>query len=336
MSKSALISHPLAPLALLLLLISLTACPTNTPATEAPSPDQSAYRQEIQDWQAERRAGMSNPDGWRALVGLDWLEPGTATVGGADTNDIVLPTENAPAQLGTLTIAGSEGANGDRAIRFQPADGVEVTTNEQPVTGEIALATDMNTDMNEDATVLEAGSLTLTVIERWEGDTARLALRSRDRGHPRLAHPPEVTFYPIDPAWRVEARFDRYDPPKQVPILNVLGMTADTPSPGTLVFEKDGSEYRIDALESGDELFLVFGDETNCHGTYCSGRYLYTEAPGEAGTVILDFNRAYDPPCAFTDFATCPLPPPQNELPLAVTAGEKYDKSYRSASGGHE
>jgi len=300
------------------------ACGEPGPGTDEPPLDEVAYREELAEWQAKRQAGMSNPDGWRALVGLDWLEPGETTVGGGVDNDIVLPTDNAPPRLGTFTVV-RDAENETRDVRFRPAEGVEVTVEGEPVTGEISLGT----DLEEATTVLEAGSLTVHVIEREDESGTRLALRTRDRNHPRLSEPPELSFYPIDPTWRLAARFEPYDPPRRISIVNVLGMISEEPCPGALVFEKDGTEHRIDALESGDELFLIFGDQTNCKGTYCAGRYLYTAGPGGDGaTVVLDLNRAYNPPCAFTELATCPLPPPQNKLALAVTAGERYEKGY--------
>lgn len=322
--------RPLTPLVLLTLL-GLAACTREAPAPEPPAFDEAAWRQEISEWQAKRQEGMSDPEGWRALVGLDWLEPGETTVGGAPENDVVLPTENAPPRVGTFTVEpGTD--DGAPKVRFRPTQGVDVTANGEPVRDEIPLAT----DLEDDTTVLEVGSLTLHVIAREEDDETRLAVRSRDRQHPRLEHPPELAYYPLDPAWRFEARFEPYDPPREVPIVNVLGMTSDETVPGALVFDKNGQEHRLDVLDSGDELFVIFGDETNCEGTYCSGRYLYTAKPAEGDTVVLDLNRGYNPPCAFTDFATCPLPPPQNKLPLAVTAGERYEKGYGGHDGGHE
>jgi len=319
----------------LLTLLVLAACTREAPAPEPPAFDETAWRAEIRDWQAERQAGMSDPDGWRALVGLDWLEPGETTVGAAENNDVVLATDNAPLRLGTLVVDRPEDGDAPE-VRFRPAEdgaeSVEVTANGEPVQDEIRLVT----DLEDETTVLEAGSLTLHVIERQEDGEARLALRSRDREHPRLAEPPELAYYPIDPDWRIEARFERYDPPRESRIVNVLGMISWERSPGAVVFEWDGDEHRLDTLDAGDELFVIFGDETNCEGTYCSGRYLYTSKPVWTDTVILDFNRAYNPPCAFTDLATCPLPPPHNELPIAVTAGEKYEPSYGGHDGGHE
>lgn len=312
-------------------LLTLAAYAPTTPAADPPAPDATAYRAEIREWQQKRQEGLSDPDGWRALVGLDWLEPGDTTAGGAADNGIVLATPNAPPHIGTFTVAATPDEDGHRTVRFRPTKDTEVTIEGEPVTGEIALSTDA--DGEAEPTILEAGSLRIQVIERPdEKNGTRLALRTRDRRHPRLDHPPQLTFYPIDPAWRFEARFEPYDPPKAIPIVNVLGMVSDVPSPGALVFEKDGQVLRIDTLEEGDQLFLIVGDRTNGKQTYGAGRYLYADKPaGKGGTVLLDLNRLYDPPCAFTSFATCPLPPRQNKLPLEVTAGERWDASY----GGH-
>jgi uncharacterized protein (DUF1684 family) len=120
--------------------------------------------------------------------------------------------------------------------------------------------------------------------------------------------------------------FEPYNPPKPVPILNVLNMESDEPSPGAIVFDIDGKTYRLDAILEQNEprLFMIFADDTRGKETYGAGRYLYVEPPDKNNHVVIDFNKAYSPPCAFTNFATCPLPPQQNILPIRIEAGEKY------------
>ena len=132
-----------------------------------------------------------------------------------------------------------------------------------------------------------------------------------------------IDSFPVDPAWNKTARFEPYEPPKQIPIVNVLEMIEPSPSPGALVFEHDGETYRLDTLDAGPELFVIFADETNGRETYGAGRYLYAQKAGSDGITQLDFNKAYNPPCVFTPYATCPFPPPQNKLSVAVTAGEQ-------------
>jgi uncharacterized protein (DUF1684 family) len=149
-------------------------------------------------------------------------------------------------------------------------------------------------------------------------------VRVKDTRSPALAAFKDVETYPIRPAWRVTARFEPYEPPKPVAVPNILGQIENLPSPGAVVFERDGKTYRMDALSGGEDgsLFLIFGDETNHRDTYGGGRFLDTAAPRD-GKVVVDFNEAYNPPCAFTAFATCPLPPKGNKLAIRVEAGEK-------------
>src|SRR3546814_481672 len=133
-----------------------------------------------------------------------------------------------------------------------------------------------------------------------------------------------LDYWPADPSWKIRGKFVSNPPGKTIPVADIIGSISDEPSPGAVEFERDGKTWRIDALDEGDgRLFLVFADRTNGHGSYGAGRFLYADAPDAAGNVVLDFNQAYNPPCAFTSFATCPLPPPDNRLDLAITAGEK-------------
>ena len=136
----------------------------------------------------------------------------------------------------------------------------------------------------------------------------------------------DTEFYPADLKWRIDAQFEPYNPPKPMPIVNVLNMESSESSPGAIKFTVDGHEYRLDAITEKDEprLFMIIADKTSGKETYPAGRYLYVDPPDASGRVIIDFNKAYSPPCAFTKFATCPLPPKQNRLPFAIDAGEKY------------
>jgi uncharacterized protein (DUF1684 family) len=175
-------------------------------------------------------------------------------------------------------------------------------------------------DVEGEPTVLKLGELDFFVIERG----GRLAVRVRDlkseAGHSFRG----IKSYPIEVRWRVAARFAPYDPPKQIPIATINGTLIDEASSGALVFAVDGQSYRLDVLgKPGDKsLFVIFSDETTGRETYGGGRYLYAPAPGADGLVDLDFNKAYNPPCVFTDYATCPLPPRQNRLPFRIEAGE--------------
>ncbi|MEQ9289738.1 MAG: DUF1684 domain-containing protein, partial [Cyclobacteriaceae bacterium] len=152
-----------------------------------------------------------------------------------------------------------------------------------------------------------------------------LGVRVRDLESEAVKNFTGVERYPIDPVWRVEATWEKYEPIKYIDITNILGQTYQSPCPGALVFTIDEVEYRLDAIDDGTEgeYYILFGDKTNETETYPSGRYMYVKYPDEAGKVIVDFNKGYNPPCAFTEYATCPLPPRQNALNLTITAGEK-------------
>jgi uncharacterized protein (DUF1684 family) len=180
---------------------------------------------------------------------------------------------------------------------------------------------ELRDDSAGDPTVLRVSSIGFYVIRR--GD--RLAVRIKDAESPAREAFTGIDYFPIDPAWRSQARFEPYEPPRTSRVPTVVGVDETYEVPGVLAFEHRGEVHRLDVfLEQGEtDLFLVFGDLTNRAETYGGGRYLYTPPPGTDGTVVLDFNKAYNPPCVFTPFATCALPLPQNRLPIRVEAGEK-------------
>ena len=268
-----------------------------------------SYQDEIQRWRARRLEELKGEGGWLSLVGLFWLNPGRNTFGSASSNDIALPRNRSPRFAGSLWLE-----NG--AVRLEASPGSRITHNDSRVQN-----LDLHPDADGKQTVLRLGSLTLYVIKRGE----RFGLRVKDARSPARFHFAGIDHFPVDLNWRVEARFERYDPPRMISIVNVLGMVEKMVSPGVLVFSLGGETYRLEpVLEKGeDRLFVIFADETTGKETYGAGRYLYADPAGPDGKVILDFNRAYNPPCAYTRFATCPLPPPQNRLPIRVEAGEK-------------
>ncbi len=263
---------------------------------------------EVEQWRQRRLASLTSETGWLTLTGLHPLHAGRQTLGSGPEADIELSAK-APASLGTVTV-------GDDSLRFDAAPDLEVTVDGEPMT-----SVELQTDREGPARLFEFGPLNFHVIQRDD----LLLLRARDREHPARRQFEGIDSFPIDSAWRFEARFEAYEPIRQIPIANIIGQVSDSPSWGAVVFEHDGQTYRIDGLaEPGDEeLFLIFGDETSGKETYGAGRYLYVDAPDAEGRVVLDFNRAYNPPCAFTPFATCPLPPPQNRLKLRIEAGER-------------
>jgi uncharacterized protein (DUF1684 family) len=280
--------------------------PTAEPVAESES-DPEAWRDELDAWIAERDAGLRKPDGWLSLAGLYWLEEGESSFGSDPSNAVVFPAGKSPARIGVFVVE-------DGAVRVRVEPGVAVTSDGEPVS-ELALAT----DAAEEPTLLEHGSLLWHAIDRG----GRIGIRLKDRESPLLGAFAGMERYPADPAWRIEARFERYDPPKEILVPNIVGPALPEPCPGRVVFEHAGASHALEPTgEAGEELFVVFGDETNGSETYGGGRFLYADWPGEDGVVVLDFNRAYNPPCVFTDFATCPLPPPQNKLPFRIAAGE--------------
>lgn len=285
--------------------------PTPTPAAVAAATPAASYEQELEQWKAKRLANLKSEDGWLTLIGLFWLKEGENRFGSDPTGEIVLPDGKAPAKAGTLRLASGK-------VTLEANPDAKITTNGQPV-NTLELKSD---DDDGGPTVLEMGSLSFHVVKRGE----RLGLRVKDRENPARAEFKGTEYYPADKKWVVNARFEPYQPPKQVPILNVLGMETEETSPGQLAFEVDGHPYKLEALkEKGEEqFFIIFADQTSGKETYGAGRYMYADPPGADGVVRLDFNKAYSPPCAFTKYATCPLPPAQNRLPLRVEAGERF------------
>lgn len=274
-----------------------------------PSSEEDAYRKEIQKWRAERLNEINGDNGWTTLVGLFWLNEGQNKFGSDPSNDIVLPRSSSPMLAGSIQL-------NKEVVHLETSPDAGITSGDAPA-GKMVL----QSDALGKPTVLKMGSLTFFVIKRGE----KFGLRVKDKQHPARTSFTGLDYFPIDLKWRIEAKFVPYDPPKIVPIVNVLGMVENMTSPGALVFEVNGNTHRLDPLlEKGSkQLFIIFADKTTGKQTYGAGRYLYAESPGSNGKVVVDFNKAHNPPCAFTRFATCPLPPRQNRLAIRVEAGEK-------------
>ena len=264
----------------------------------------------IQRWQAERLAALTRPDGWLTLVGLYWFKPGDNGFGRAHDNAIALDVASLDAHAGSFVLEGG-------AVRFAPSRGSCVRHDGRAFAGPLA------SDAGGEPTLLRCGSLEFWVIER----AGRAGLRVRDLESRARREFHGLDYFPVDAGWALSGRFEPYAPVHHVRIVNVLGMELDMVSPGAVVFEREGREWRLDALleaPDADSLILMFADGTSGHETYGAGRFLYAAMPVD-GRVAIDFNKAYSPPCAFTRFATCPLPPAQNRIGLRVTAGElKY------------
>ena len=273
----------------------------------APPPDP-AYRQEIERWRADREARLKSDGGWLTVAGLHWLREGLNTFGSAPGNDFVLPA-SAPPKAGAF-----EFHSGQTRLQVEP--GVTVMVEGNPVS-----SLELRPDTSKAPTILTLGPLTMQVIQRED----RYGVRLKDNDSPRRRDFAGLDWYPIREEYRIDARFVPHDQPQRIPIPNVLGQVKDMTSPGYAVFDLKGQEVRLHpVLESPEDraLFFIFRDATAPEETYGAGRFLYSDLPQD-GRVELDFNKAYSPPCAFTDFATCPLPPKENRLAARIEAGEK-------------
>lgn len=272
--------------------------------------DNTTYRQSVEKWRQAYEAQLKSDGGWLTVSGLFWLHDGDNTFGSGPLNDIVLPAP-APASAGSF-----EFHAGHTTVRVK--SGVHATLNGKPIE-----TAEMHSDSNSDQLMI--GDLTLYVHS--SGD--RYTIRLRDKNSKLRKDFTGTRWFPVDQSYRVIARYVPYDKPKQIEIQNVMGDTLQETIPGYAVFTLHGQELRLDAEVDGSNLSVVFRDLTSGHETYAASRFLDTDAPKD-GKVVLDFNRAYNPPCAYNPFTTCPLPPPQNRLAVRIAAGEE---TYHHAAG---
>lgn len=270
--------------------------------------DVSSYRQSVGEWRQQYEESLKSDDGWLTVSGLFWLHEGQNSFGSDPLNDIVLPASSVPATAGYF-----EFHEGKTSVRVNP--GVEITMNGKPVN-----AAELQPDSPADR--LRIGKLTLYL----HASGARYAIRLKDTNSKLRRDFTGLNWFPVDESYRVTARYVRYDAPKQVEIENVMGDFVKDSIAGYVVFSLHGAEYRLDAEEDEDNtLSFVFRDLTSGKETYGAARFLDTEAP-KNGTIVLDFNKAYNPPCAYNPYTTCPLPLPQNRLRVEIRAGEKTYK----------
>ncbi|HKD19563.1 MAG TPA: DUF1684 domain-containing protein [Thermoanaerobaculia bacterium] len=256
------------------------------------------YAAEIELWRRRRVERLVSESGWLSLTGLFWLAAGDNSVGADPSSAVVLPG-GAPRRAGTIRLGGGGAV-------FLPADGGDPMP--------------LASDAADSPTVVAFGTARFHLVER----SGRLAARVRDVDHVARRSLRPIPAFPVDPAWRFEARLEPYEPPRRIPVPSILGTVELETSPGAVVFSAEGRELRLDPiLERGQtDWWIVFGDRTNGSETYAGGRFVYV-VPPVGGRTILDFNKAYNPPCVFTPHSTCPLPPSQNRLPIRVEAGEK-------------
>ena len=288
----------------LISLLILAAGPLQAEAWDA-----SDYARSIATWQQEREDALKGANGWLNLAGLHWLAPGETSVGSDSGNDIVLTPDQAPPKLGVFTLE-------DDFVTFEAESGVAVYADGVPVT-----QLPLSDDADDAPTRLRHATLQWHIIRRME----RVGVRLRDFTHPAVAEFKGNEYYPVDAAWRLEAKFAAYTQPRIPMLTTVVEELGWAPTaPGVLEFVLDGEAHTLEAYDVGDRFFVIFADLTTGETAYPSGRYLYAEKPDRTGSTVLDFNLAHSPPCAFTDYATCPLPSRQNRLGVAVEAGEKY------------
>jgi len=280
-------------------LLPLSVFPVLCLMAAAPS-----YQNSVDHWRQDQEAALKADDGWLTVVGLFWLKEGANTVGSDPASDIPLP--RGPARAGVFEFHGGNAT-------FQPASDAGALVNGQPATA----AAQLKADTEGKADIVEIGDLDMFVIHRGN----RYGIRLRDKQSKLRKDFTALHWYPVKDEYRVTADFVAYDAPRMIPVPNILGETSLEASPGFVVFSLHGQLYRLEPVVEDKELFFIFRDLTAGKETYPSGRFLHSELPKD-GKVVLDFNKAYNPPCAFTLYATCPLPPRQNRLQIHIEAGE--------------
>jgi uncharacterized protein len=267
-------------------------------ATLLAASSNSPYADEAAKWRTSYEASLKAPDGWLSVAGLFWLHPGANTLGSDPHADIVLPVA-APKRAGVLRFENGK-------VTWESASGQK---------------SQLKSDVSGNPDAVRIGDLTFTIIERG----GKTGLRLRNPNAETMRNFTGCQWFPVDEAWRVKAKWTPYPQPKKISITNILGMTDEEPSPGYAEVTVKGKTVRLEPVTEDDRLFFIFKDATSGKTTYGAGRFLYAAMPKgpAAGTVELDFNQAHNPPCAFTAFATCPLPPKQNTMAVAIEAGEK-------------
>jgi uncharacterized protein (DUF1684 family) len=271
--------------------------------TNEPDP---VYASEISNWHNKRIANLKKETGWLNLVGLYWLKQGTNTIGSDPSNDIIFPS-GASLKIGTITLK-------DSVTKLNVNENINVAINNNSVKDAL-----LQNDLSGNPTIMTCGSYRWFIIKRG----VKYGIRLRDLNSPDVKNFPGIETYPVDKSWKIEASYVKFPEPHKIMVPTIIGTVEENIANGSLSFTKDGKSYSLVPIIEEDSYFLIFADETNGEETYGAGRFLYTSLPDSNGKVILDFNKSYNPPCAFTKYATCPLPPKENYLHLKVTAGEK-------------
>lgn len=273
--------------------------------------EEQEHRASVEAVRQRREERLRDPEGWLSLVGLHWLHEGENRFGTDPAGEIPLAAQSGPlpALAGRITVN-----QGRVTASAEPGAGVTVAE------GPLPDGTELVDDSEDDPTVLALGSLRFYLVRRGE----RLGIRMKDREAPAIAAFGGLDYFPIDPGWRLEARLEPARPGTTIPVPDILGDVTADDSPGDVAFELDEEVHRLKALEAQPgHLWLIFGDTTNGNETYGGGRFLVTGPVQPDDSVEVDFNLTYNPPCVFSTYATCPLPPEGNRLPMRVEAGEK-------------
>jgi uncharacterized protein (DUF1684 family) len=295
------------------LVVVLTACNNKRKM----NPEELAkYKTEVDAWHAKRIKEVLAPNGWVNLIGLYWLGPGIHSFGSGVENDIVFPAGTVPERAGFFLV-------NDGQVTITVENGVDIRADGKRISKALIFHPDSVKNPQ-----LELGSLRWNVIQR--GD--RLGIRLRDLESRAVKNFKGIDRFPVNPEWKCEARFEKYDSLKTISITNIIGQTNEQRTLGALVFEWHGQPLRLDVLEGEDDFFVIFADATSGKQTYGGGRFINVKKPDSLGMTFIDFNKAYNPPCVFSPFATCPLPPEQNRLPIEINAGElNYHDSVHAA-----
>ncbi len=269
-------------------------------------PGKEEYLEDLQKWKEQRLQRLKSENGWLNLAGLYWLKEGENTFGSDSSNSIVFPPEAPP-------IGGKIIKSGD-SVYFRSSPDSEIKIN-----GKLQNFALLNPDPSGNPDLMEYKSLVWYIIKR----DNMYGIRLRDYDHPRIKKLDHIPAFDPDLKWRKTAEFIPFDEPDTVLVPTVIGVDENYISPGKLVFRHKGKEYELLPFKAGEGFFIIIGDKTSAVETYPAGRFVYTKLPDKNNEVILDFNKAYNPPCAFSPYATCPLPPPENRLDLRIDAGEK-------------
>ncbi len=273
---------------------------------------QSKYVKSIEKWRVDHEVELKSENGWLTVAGLFWLKDGVNTVGAGSGFDIELTENFKQGKFGKINFQ-----NGKATLKVE--NGVEALTD-----GKTISELELVSDEKGKPSVIQTGSQTFYLIKREDC----FGIRLKDKNSKERVNFSGLKWFPVDEDYKIKAKFEAFDVPKEVLIPNVLGGNFKMKSPGILRFKLNGKKYALEPVleEGSDRLFIIFRDATSKTETYGAGRFLYAEK-AKNGKILLDFNKSENPPCAFTSFATCPLPPPQNRLEVEIKAGEKrYDQ----------